>query len=142
METDNEIVRKFMEEFNQTVKFYDSYLLCSFCKIYRYKYITEINVYIIVGLTFVGIHNKYTGDFVKIFESYDRMQDEDIETIRDRIIEIFMINMNKMSDSNKQLEEISKKMDVINEKLEAIVYAPGSSLYKEIAAKYAEDEKK
>ncbi len=140
---DNEIVRTFIEKFNQEVKFYDTYLLYNSNKLYRYKSIEEISIFFNENnKVYVNICNNTSRGTTTIYRCYESISAIDLLTIKIRIIDIFMTNMNKMSSSNKQLEEISKKMDAINEKLDAIVYAPGSSLYKEIASKYAKDEKK
>ena len=149
MATDEAIIQKFIQKFNEEVKFRSSYLIFDESKIIRYNEINEIIFYDTHDydehLYSIEIKNSGADFNNEIFEykfanKVDKLNN--MNTIKQRIMDIFDKHMDNANSSNKQLEEISKKMDAINEKLEAIVYAPGSSLYKEIASKYAKDEKK
>lgn len=139
-----EVIDRVLEQFNSSVKFNKSsisyrkglyeYLIIKYNKITNISYTnnSELQIY---------LKSDNIDSMIRLFNVNHKLDNAIANEIFVKIFNIIMSHIENSDLSNKQLEEISKKMDTINEKLDAIVYAPGSSLYKEIASKYAKDEK-
>ncbi len=134
MATDEAIIQEYLEDLHKNVKFYDNYMI-----MYNIKTsYTLIKYNAICAISFKqfgfcinygnGISNYYNDILYRRINVGHKFSDELHDKIRDETIKI----LNKYINDNlfdKRFEEINKKIDNINEKLEAIILSPDSIIH-------------